>query len=202
MNAPMHPAASGAGQTPLLTDAGTANEHVTALDRASLVGPSPEQPFAAFAFGASAQAVIDAAIPVEFRDELDMTGLTPQIVFDRIAFLTDVPNGDTLARAILTDLGMLPATATLQNADDLLAAHYQGETPAQWGMRRLRAMGTLVAAGEDIWTVCWCLPRNGPTSDFYAVDVARRAGQCPDAADPRTAMPKPWIVMPTDGGSY
>ncbi|NTU83091.1 MAG: hypothetical protein HGA45_27600 [Chloroflexales bacterium] len=192
----LHTAAQGAGKAALIHDASTDNEHITALDRAPKDSPSPEQPFAAFAFGPAAQGVLAEFIPDLFREEIDgFAGLPPQFLFDQLQFLTDVPNGDTLARAILTDLGLLPETATLQEADDLIAVSYQHETPAQLGMRRLRALGALIAAGEELWTVLWCLPRNGPTSDFYAINVAVRAGQAADATAPRvTAMPKPWIV--------
>jgi hypothetical protein len=189
----IHILALGAGKAALIHDAGTDNEHVTALDRAPSAHPSPEQPFERFTFGECAQAVIEGFIPDQWREEIaEWAGLPPQFAFDRLHTIPDMPNGDKLVRGILADLEMLPEKATLQEADDLIAASYLGETAPQVGMRRLRALGALLAAGEDAWAAVSYLTRFGPSSDFYAIDVAVRAGQVLDAADPRvTSMPKP-----------
>jgi hypothetical protein len=77
-------------------------------------------------------------------------GQNPVVVFDRFSALADVEFGEQIALAILRDLEMLPDSTTLQTADDLLAIAYPTfETADQCAMRRLRAMGLLIAAGED-----------------------------------------------------
>lgn len=186
MSTNLHAQAAGSGKAALLHETGTDNEHVTALDRAQLAVPSPEQPFEKLMFGPGLTDLVERQPEYPYALE-GLEGLPPQWVFERIQFVMDERDGEAMVKALLKDLGMLPEQATLQEADDLIAASYEGETPPQLGMRRLRAVGLLLAAGEDAWQVITSLPRNGPTSDFYAIDVARRAGQAVDADDPRVA---------------
>ncbi len=173
----------GSGKASMMQNVGTDSEHFAAIGRAPAKGTSLEKPFTTPALSKATRALLE-----EDGDSVDpeMAHILkggPVDLLDSMAYIArDVRGGTNIGHAILKDNGFIPRSATIQHVDDLLATRYEHESAPQYAMRMLRAMGTAIAAGHDPETVMTQLgDTTSPSQDEYANDVAREAGQSPDA---------------------